>query len=389
MIFKHFIGVITFRAEGDNSLRFLNTVRDSNFKCTQMYCKNNDVYGKIYGTNIKKLNDIASEYHMKVREIKKQGLIYKILPYKKRFGIVLGIIFSIAIIFFLSNTTLKIRVIGCDEAIYQDILSVLQENGVEAGKFIPSMDFDKIERNIITKLKDVSWISIRSSGGIITVNISQTDKKPEIVPRRLPCNIISTKDAQIKKVQVYAGQLMVLIGDGVKKGDLLVSGFVVDKNGKATYYYAQGEIIGEYEEEINFTQPLSEEVKIISTNSETRNYFNFFSCKIPMYIGKKIKGEYSYNERTNYFSLFTLKLPIGITHCSYQPYKYKIIDYSNEEAKNEINEKILKYENNFLKNCVILDKRISESITEFDVTYKVTYKLHGDITETSEILSKN
>ena len=47
---------------------------------------------------------------------------------------------------------------------------------------------------------------------------------------------------------------MVLKGDGVKKGDLLVSGFVIDEKDKPLYYHLQTKIIGEYTERICITQ---------------------------------------------------------------------------------------------------------------------------------------
>jgi len=300
----------------------------------------------------------------------------------------LGILLSILIIFLLSNTTLKIRVIGCDESLYVDVISVLKLNGVEAGKFIPNMDFDRIEKNIVTTLNDVSWVAIRSSGGIITVDVAQTTPKPDMVPQRLPCNIISTKNAQIKGIEVYAGQLMVVMDNAVKKGDLLVSGFVVDKTNKATYYHAQAKIIGEYLEAVEFSQPLNENVKITSEKSQKRNYFNFFSLKIPLYIGKKINGEYAYNDRTNYFSLFTLKLPLGISHCSYQPFVTKNFNYSLEQATELLDDKMKTYEDNFFKNCKIINREIIKSNTDISANYIVKYTLQGDITQNNEILTK-
>lgn len=389
MIFKHFLGELNIKAEGDNPLRFLNKVRDADIKCKNLYCKNNEVYARIYGSSLKEITKIAEANYMQITILKKKGLVYRIIPYKKRFGIAVGTIVSLAIIFMLSNTTLKIRITGCDESFNDEIYSVLETNGISPGKFIPSMDFENVERNIMMTLKDVSWVSIRSSGGIITVNVSPTTPKPEIVTRRLPCNIVSTKDAQIIDVQLYAGQLTAIIGDGVKKGDLLVSGFVTSTESDSVYYHAQAKIIGQYEENVDFTQPFSEEVKVLSSDSEKRNYLSFFSAKVPLYIGKKVSGEYSYNERTNYFSVFSLKLPIGISHCSYEPYETQQMNYTEDEAKQKILEKISNYERSFLKDCKIVSKQVIEAKTDTALCFSVKYVVQGDITETREILYKN
>lgn len=389
MIFKHILGVINFKATGLNTISFLNKIRESNFICKNLYTKNNEVFGKIYGSSYNKLSEIAEQNNMQVEIIKKKGLVYKILPYKRRFGIAIGVIFSIAIITLLSNTILKIKITGCDGEIYNNVMAVLNANGVKPGKMIPPLNFDDIEMNIITNVNNVSWASVRSSGGIITVNINEATPKPYVVPKRLPCNLISTRDAQIINFQIYQGQLMVLKGDGVKKGDLLVSGFIMDKNGKPLYFHSQAKIIGQYTENINIVQPLKEDKKIESDKSIKRNSFNFFSLKIPMYIGDKIKDEHTYSERTNYFSFFSLKLPLGITHQTYNPYETKSMEYTAEQAKELALNKINIYEKNFLNTCTIISKNVSENITENSVEYKVNYVVQGDITKENEILIKN
>jgi len=87
MIYKNILGVICFKAQGDNPLRFLNKVRDSKFISKDLYSINNEVFGKIYGVNYNKLTEIANENHMVLTTLKKQGIIFNFLPYKKRFGV--------------------------------------------------------------------------------------------------------------------------------------------------------------------------------------------------------------------------------------------------------------------------------------------------------------
>ena len=370
-------------------LNLINSIRKSDFVCKNLWCKGDEVYGRIYGNNQNKLENLASKNSMQLISLNKTGIVYWLMPYKKRIGIFLGFLISIVLIFFMSNTVIKIRILGCDENLYKKVYSALEINGVLPGKFIPSLDFSTIEMNMLEDVEEISWIAIRSTGGVLTVSVSPATPKPEILTRRLPCNIISTKDAQIVEVQVYAGQLTVLLGDGVKKGDLLVSGFVVDGYGKSAKYHAYAKIIGQYEDIICFEQPYYEEIKVTSNKAYNRKYFNFFSLKCPLFIGEKVKGEYSYTERTNNFSVFTLKIPLGITHCSYSPYEIKGFYYTQEEARQRLNEKMEVYEMNFLSDKEIISREISETINENSISYSVRYLIKGEIGQVSEILMKN
>lgn len=389
MVYKHLFGVINFKATGDNTIKFVNDIRKSNFICKDLCISNNEVRGRIYGKDYNSVCEISKKNSLEIEIEKKHGINYKILRYRKRVGIIAGLIISLAIILFLSNSILKIRIVGCEGEVYDNVYNSITACGITPGKFIPAIDFDEIERNIVMNVDNVSWIAIRSNGGIITVNVHQSTPKPDMISKRLPCNLVSTRDAQIIDLQVYEGQLMVIKGEGVKKGDMLVSGFVVDEKGKAMQFHSQAKIIGQYTETISIKQPLKETIKVVLDKYEKRNYFNFFSIKIPLSFGKDIKGEYTYKENTNSFSFFSLKLPIGITHKKFSPYTTKKETYTPDEAKQIVENKMVIYEENFLKNCDILNKDVKEEITDEFVSYKITYTVQGDITKESEILIKN
>lgn len=389
MLFKHIIGEITFKATGDNPLKFINDIKKSEFSCKGLYSKNNDVYATIYGVNFDKLSKIAKDNYMQIEKTKKSGLVYHIAPYRKRIGLIAGIVFSIVMIFFLSNTAIKIEIIGCDEELHPKIYSALELYGLTPGSFIPSLDFDKIETDMLSALDEISWIGIRSKGGVIIVSVNSSTAKPDMLKKRMPCDIVATKDAQIISLQVYAGQLTVLIGDGVKKGEILVSGISTDKYGKISKVHSHGSIIGQYEETIEFIQPFFEEIKTISSDTERKRYLNFFSVKIPLFIGKEPQGECSISERKNSFSLFTLKTPLGITHKSFTSYSVEKYYYSSEEARIQLDKKIEIYETNFLLDKTIISKDIFEKEDENSITYTVRYVVQGEIGQASEILIKN
>ncbi len=389
MVFKHVYGVINFKVTGDNIIKFINDIRKSNFICKDIFVSNNEVTGRIYGKDYNKIYEISKKNIMEIEIEKKKGVIYKILKYKARAGIIAGLLLSLAIILFLSNSILKIRIVGCDGEVYDNVYNSIAASGITPGRFIPSIDFEEIERNIVMNVDNVSWIAIRSNGGIITVNVHQSTSKPNMISKRLPCNLVSTRDAQVVNLEVYEGQLMVIKGDGVKKGEMLVSGYIVDEKGKPLQFHSQAKIIGQYTETISIKQPLKETIKVVSDKSEKRNYLNFFSIKIPLSFGKDLKGEYTYKENTSAFSFFSLKLPIGITHKKYSPYISKKEIYTPDQAKQIVQNKMLIYEENFLKNCEIINKDIKEEVTDKYVSYKITYTVQGDITKESEILMKN
>lgn len=388
MIFKHILGVIQFKASGDNHIRFLNDIRKGDFIIKKISVSNNEITGFIYGNDYSKLEVIAKKNLMILEEVKRQGLVYKIKKYKLRFGIIAGIIVSIGVVFYLSNIVLKVRITGCDKELQDRVSNYVSLYGITPGNYIPKLDFDEIERNLVYNVEDVSWASVRNDGPTIVVNVHQSTREPHMVKTRLPCNIISTRDAQIVGVEVYDGLLMVIKGDGVKKGEMLVSGITLDDNQKPMYSHSQAKIIGEYNEVIDIFQPYNDIKRTLSEKSIKRNSLTFFGLDIPISFGKNVKGEYVQKSRTNYISFLSLKLPIGICHNDYSPYEEENIKLTKDEAASVIKGKISIYEKNFLNGCEILDKRLEENENDEGLHIKAIYKVRGNIGKEQEILIK-
>ena len=100
MIYKHILGEINFIATGDNITKFINAIRKDKIIAKSIHTINNEVMGTIYATSYKKLVKIAKTNNMQVEFKNEKGLIHKIKPYRKRFGIILGIILSMIIILY-------------------------------------------------------------------------------------------------------------------------------------------------------------------------------------------------------------------------------------------------------------------------------------------------
>ncbi len=388
MIFKHFLGEFSFKIIGSDVVKLINKMTEADFKCSNIKTEENIIYGTIYRSNYKELEEICNKYNCEIEIEKKKGLLTKILPYKKRYGIIIGAILSILIILYFSNTILKLRIIGCSPELKKNIQSYLLHEDITTGTFIPLLNFDELEDDLRLRF-GVSWASIRKTAGILTINIHQTTEKPDMIQTRFPCNLISTKDAKIIDATVFSGQMIPLIGDGVKKNSLLVSGFVNDVNDKPLYFHSKAKIIGEYKEKILFVQPLKDKEQMISNKNINKYTLNFFGLKIPIGFGKKIKGEYDCKISTNFFSFLGLNLPISITTKKYYPIIYKNKNYTKEEAEKKINEKICIYEENFLKKSKIVNKNVNKEILENSVKISINYLLRGDITKEQQILIKN
>ncbi|MBP1560976.1 MAG: sporulation protein YqfD [Oscillospiraceae bacterium] len=389
-MFNNIRGVITFEAVAPEPSVFINHIKSSIVSVTDLKYEKGKIRGDIYKSSFGELQRVAAADGAQVGIVGRRGGVFTVRRYKRRLGLAAGFFLAFLMIAYLSNVVMGIEIYGNESMTDEQVVSILNDYGIKIGAFIPSIDLREVERRVVSSSGGIAWIGIRSSGCFIQAEISELVTHEEIVPSSVPCNIVSARDAQIVAVKnVYMGMLVPMLYDGVKKGDLLISGTVEDGKGGVYYAHSMGEIIGRYDEKQTFYQPFSDERQNY-TGKTTRKYFYFFGAKIPLYIGKNDFEQYEYDENTEYFELLGLQLPMGIITSEYRCYSTEQVSYSPEQAKEILEEKIKLYEHNFLSDegTAIVDKEVYFSENAEGMTAVIRYTLESNIGITQEIMAK-
>lgn len=389
MFLKHVLGLLSFKSEGLNSLELINALKNSSISFKGLYCKNECVYGCCYLSDIKKVKEHCKDFDMNLEIIKSEGFISFLLKYKKRFGIIVGAILAVVLSLYFSNTILKINIVGCDAEFSDKILNFLHDNGIHEGAFIPLLDYFEVEQNLKTSFKEISFANIRSYKSTLTVNVSMSDAASDIVgDNRRPSNIVSTKDAQIVKVEVLSGQLAVLVGSGVKKGDLLVSGIVDNGKGNYMYYDSIARIYGEYTDTVVFEQDFFITEENIINNYRSYTTFSFFDIEIPLFFKNIDRENLIENKYETSVRLFGIDLPFSINKISLDKIELDEDILSFEEAREKAYQKIEIYERNLLCDAEIIEKNVVENSDDKGIKLTVTYKIIDEIGMKKEIMLK-
>ncbi len=389
-MFDSLNGIITFEAVAPDTTSFVNLLKESCVAVDNLRYKNSKIIGKIYKKDFSELKKIGNMCNAQIDVIDKKGIIFLAAKYKKRIGLIAGAVLAAFLVIFLSDTVMIIDVYGNDNISDSYVLSLLNDAGIYIGANISDIDLRSAERIVVSSSDEISWIGIRSSGCKIQAEVCEFNDTPEIVQKNIPCNIVSTKDAQIVEIRnVYSGMLVQMLNNGVKKGDLLISGTVEDGKGGVYYTHSRGEIIGRYVETIIFTQPYYGET-IAYEDEVTYNTIHFFGIRLPLNIRKEKFDNYEFDEDITYLKLLDMQLPVGMIYSHYKPYTINDVEYDTEQARAMLNEKIKLYEYNFLsgEDTTVVDKNVE--FTEMNNSLKVTvkYTVEGNIGISKEIMVK-
>lgn len=389
-MFDNFRGIIAFEAAAPEPERFMNAVKNSAVSVSDMRVSHGKIYGKIYRADLDDVKRTAEKCGAQICVTSKRGGVFTVWKYRRRIGLAIGAVLAAAMVAYLSDVVMIVEVYGNETLSDKQVESILKDNGISVGTYIPSVDLREAERRITSSVDKIAWIGLRSKGCKIQAEISEMTDPPEMIPTSVPCNIVSSKDAQIVDIRnVHMGMLVPMLYDGVKKGDLLISGTVEDGKGGVYYAHSMGEIIGRYTEKAVFEQPFTDE-RFDYGEEICRKKLLFFGLKIPLYVGKNDFGSYEYDEEAEYVKLWNICLPVGIIRSNYKTYDVKQVEYSSEQARKLLEEKIKLYEYNFFDDgdITVVDREVFFSENSEKATAVVKYTLESDIGVAREIMAK-
>jgi similar to stage IV sporulation protein len=382
-------GITEFRADGGKTYSFINALRNEKIICHKQRCINNSFYGEIYSDRFPFLCSIAKKYGVTVTVEKRYGMRYKFLKYKKRFGIIAGLVLVPLFIMFISDTVVIIEINGNEKNSDRQILSALEDIGIKKGTSVSDIDFSYAEQHLRLSLDNVVWTAIRHTGCRIVVDIDESEKEPELLKERMTGNIVASHDAQIVSVNVLSGQLVKIINDGVKKGDIIISGIYSDKKGQIRNVHALGNIIGIYNDSVIFSQNYDDIQHNPTGNITEQKYFEAFGFRIPLFIKKDLPESFEYAETITPFMFMDNELPFAVVKSRYAEYKDYNVTYDAEQAEKILMEKVKRYENNFFKDIEIIERDIQKNQSDDKIEYIVNYTLKGEIGINEDIFIKS
>lgn len=382
-------GCVKINVEGRNLYKFINVLHESNIDCFAQYCRNNVFYAEIYRSNLKEIQSIAESLDMNLSSFEYDTISSIMIRHRKRFGLIIGVILLISISVYFSEIVMTIEIQGNSAVSDSDIMYALKELNIKQGTFIKDINFPYCENELMLMVDGISWAGMHITGNRIVVEVTEIVDKPEVINERIPCNIVSGKDAYITYTSVYDGQLMHKVGDYVPMGTLLINGVTRDETGHVNLHHSRGKIIGTYSETVTFEEDYTTEQYDNTGKSLTKKYLKLFNFKIPLTFRKNSYINYNSEENIKYFKVFGKELPIGIIKNKITEIELNEVTFSDEELSQRIMEKIYLYEKNFLsEDITILDRTIETQKKDNSLVYNVTYNLEGDIGEQMEILIK-
>lgn len=378
ILLSYLSGYVDIVVEGYYIERFMNLCTSKNIFLWKINRNRSTIlHARVRRQDFKKLKSVCKKTGCKMKIERKKGVSFVLQHYKKR-KVFVGLLFTIFLsIIAFSNFIWNVEVVGNDMIGTEEILQVAKDGGLTIGKWKHSLDTKSVINRLRLERDDIAWVGIEQKGTNVTIKIVEADKKPDIINEEEYCNIVADKNAMILKVNAVNGTSLVKVGDVVKKGDILIGGWMEGKYTGTRYLHAQGEIQAKVWYTNKQRVDLVDNQKVETGAVENKYSVDINNFKINFYKRVSKFKNYDTIEENKKIKLFSdFYLPIEMKKIVHKEYKNVQVIHTIEEAKEIAKQKAKEALDGQIESTEnILNEQITtyeeSSYVEVEVTYEV------------------
>ena len=219
----------TYQIKGLNLDRLLNLAKKRGIALYNVKkYGNNRLIVTVSFKESRKFFAIAKELCYNIKKLRDGGKALPLLKLYRSIGILVGAIVISVTAAFCDDLILGFSFKGSGSVYSREVQNYLTSQGTVKFSRFSSIDLNVLEDGILSSNPHLSFVSCTKVGSRLLIDLELSkDKVPTL--KGDVYSLISDCDGTIESVKVYRGTAAVIVGQTVKKGDLLVDGYALIK----------------------------------------------------------------------------------------------------------------------------------------------------------------
>ncbi len=377
-LIRFIYGYVIFKISGSRPGKFASDLMGENINLWKIKSVEGEIICASSVADFKRIQDISrrKNYSCKVKIIKKHGLPFIIASNKKRVGLAVGAVLFAVIFHVLSLFVWTIDICDFDTMSQTSAKNILRRVGFYEGVYGNFQSLKRMQTEALIDFGNLSWITINADGSFGEVNA--TEKYEPETNDNAPRNMKAICGGQIIRADAYSGEAKISEGDGVKAGDLLISGVVYTELGGTRFVRADGIVMAKTKYHEKFAVPKTSYRINISDDFITRYSAEIFGKTVPLTMSKTPDNKISFFTE-NQFDFRGTKATLSL--ITENIYKYDIETKRNTESSSaEIFTKQLALKEIFgFQNKKIISRTIESHEEKDSFIYDVDYRCEENI----------
>lgn len=309
-ILRYIKGYVKITVSGGFRERFINLCNVQGVRLWNVVPDIDKIHAFVSIKGFHRLRSIARESGVRIKIEKKSGVPLFLKKHRNRAVLMAGILL-IAFFYTVMNQFIWfIEVEGTQKISHEEIIIAIERYGVKIGAYAPGIDGVYAGRSIINDFDGrLLWVSVNVKGSKAIIEVRDYVGAREDTTFGEPCNIIADFEGTILSIEPVNGDIEASPGSAVKKGDLLISGVIQNRDMSASYLEARGKITAHHN--VQFKRSYQKKQKF-SYYTDVKEYVR------PTIIGFEIPSPADENGESFSFSEHIIlrdnKLPFGAVY---------------------------------------------------------------------------
>ncbi len=389
-------GCVSFEASGGFPERFINLCRMSGIYIQNVKMFHEKITAVCDIKSYKRIRGIAKKSGMRVRIKNKRGLPFFIRAKRKRVGILFGFVFMIVMTSFLTGRIWVIDVAGNESLTVESIVQAYSSLGVKTGIRRGSIDAKDVAAAALGKIDKLMWNAVNINGCRITIEVKeQKEKRIEEKNENAYANIVASNSGQILKIENFLGTPVLEAGSAVEKGDIIVSGAVINKDESVSFYEAEANVYAKTKNTVSSFQSAVREMRVYK-RARKKYFLTFFSLTFPVNYMFLPRENYSFSYGEDFLQAELSKMPVGVRTERYAPYEKKKVKLTAKAMKlmclneyfKEIDERFDLIQIEKTDSQMEIDKNYAKIESVFECRENIAEQKSMDLTLQNDIMNK-
>ncbi len=215
-----FTGYVLVEVRGKNPERLVNLCLVSGFPVWGFSADEGAVYFYTTLPKYRSIRKLARKSRCIPRIRRRFGLPFIVARVKKRPAFLLMAALMFALFVYMAGSTWSIQVKGNETVPREEILKTAASAGLVRGARKSDISPSEVEAAILRAHPELTWAYVHFQGTLAVIEVVEKTRPPT----ELPGDVVAAKDGVVTSVLVLSGTPVVVPGQTVRAGDVLIRG---------------------------------------------------------------------------------------------------------------------------------------------------------------------
>ena len=224
----------------------------------------------------RRAQDLLQKSNCEILVIRRKGIHWKMGELLRRPVFTLGALIYLLFVLYVPGKVFFVQVEGNISVPERLIIEAAQNSGIHFGASRREVRSERVKNALLEKIPQLQWAGVNTNGCVAVISVRERQEVTQEQNNPLS-SIVASRDAIVRQVTVLKGTQLCSVGQAVKAGQLLISGYK-DYGISLKLTGAEAIIFGETERKLDSVTPVT---------AERRESIGHSERKYSLIIGKK------------------------------------------------------------------------------------------------------